>query len=138
MSETIGPRLEGRRILVVGAGTQRSDDPEAPTTAEAVRDWNLYANNALTNAPTVPGMPGIGQAPQAAVLHAGMVQGAVYDAVNAIDGGHQPYLAGLPPASPSASTAAAAATAAHDVLVGITAAGVTMLPQPVRTPRHAR
>jgi NAD(P)-dependent dehydrogenase (short-subunit alcohol dehydrogenase family) len=25
-----GPRLEGRRILVVGAGTQRSDDPEAP------------------------------------------------------------------------------------------------------------
>ena len=25
-----GPRLAGRRILVVGAGTQRSDDPEAP------------------------------------------------------------------------------------------------------------
>ena len=32
-----------------------------------------------------------------------MVQGAVYDAVNSIDGGHQPYLAGLPAASPSAS-----------------------------------
>jgi hypothetical protein len=105
---------------------------QAPSTAEAVRDWNLYANNALTNAPPAPGMPGIGQAPQAAVLHAGMVQGAVYDAVNAIDGGHQPYLADLPSASPSASKAAAAATAAHDVLVGIKAAGVTMLPQPVR------
>lgn len=25
-----GPRLSGRRILVVGAGTQRSDDPDAP------------------------------------------------------------------------------------------------------------
>src|SRR5207302_406678 len=25
-----GPRLTGRRVLVVGAGTQRSDDPEAP------------------------------------------------------------------------------------------------------------
>ncbi|MEY2450452.1 MAG: hypothetical protein QOD92_26 [Acidimicrobiaceae bacterium] len=25
-----GPRLEGKRVLVVGAGTQRSDDPEAP------------------------------------------------------------------------------------------------------------
>ncbi len=25
-----GPRLEGRRVLVVGAGTQRSDDPDPP------------------------------------------------------------------------------------------------------------
>jgi NAD(P)-dependent dehydrogenase (short-subunit alcohol dehydrogenase family) len=25
-----GPRLEGKRVLVVGAGTQRSDDPDAP------------------------------------------------------------------------------------------------------------
>jgi NAD(P)-dependent dehydrogenase (short-subunit alcohol dehydrogenase family) len=25
-----GPRLEGRRVLVVGAGTMRSDDPDAP------------------------------------------------------------------------------------------------------------
>ena len=48
-----------------------------------------------------------------------MVHGAVYDAVNAIDGGHQPYLDGLPPASPSASQEAAVATAAHHVLVGL-------------------
>ena len=27
---TPGPRVAGRRVLVVGAGTQRSDDPEAP------------------------------------------------------------------------------------------------------------
>ncbi len=47
-----------------------------------------------------------------------MVQGAVYDAVNAIDGGHLSYLAGLPPVSPSASPEAAVATAAHHVLVG--------------------
>src|SRR2546422_10989791 len=25
-----GPRLSGRHVLVVGAGTQRSDDPDAP------------------------------------------------------------------------------------------------------------
>ncbi|MGC1813137.1 MAG: hypothetical protein WA696_03230, partial [Solirubrobacterales bacterium] len=86
------------------------------TSAEAVRDWNLYAANALGNPATAPVMPGVGQAPQVSVLHVGMVQGAVYDAVNAIDGGHQPYLAGLPPASPSASKAAAAATAAYKVL----------------------
>ena len=46
-----------------------------------------------------------------------MVQGAVYDAVNAIDGGHRPYLQGIS-AAPGASQAAAAATAAHGVLVG--------------------
>jgi hypothetical protein len=105
---------------------------QSPTSA-TVRDWNLYASNALTNPSTAPDMPGIAQAPQAAALHVGMVQGAVYDAVNAIDGGHRPYLADLPPASPSASKAAAAATAGHDVLVGLKAAGgVTMLPQAVR------
>ena len=82
------------------------------TSAEAVRDWNLYAANALGNPPTAPVMPGIGQAPQVSVLHVAMVQGAVYDAVNAIDGGHQPYLA-APPAAPSDSKAAAAATAAY-------------------------
>jgi PAP2 superfamily len=105
----------------------------AQSTSATVRDWNLYASNALTNPSTAPDMPGIAQAPQAAALHVGMVQGAVYDAVNAIDGGHRPYLADLPPASPSASKAAAAATAGHDVLVGLKAAGgVTMLPQAVR------
>ena len=102
------------------------------TSAEAVRNWNLYAANALGNPPTAPVMPGVGQAPQVSVLHVGMVQGAVYDAVNAIDGGHQPYLAGLPPASPSASKAAAAATAAYKVLVGLQQAGAPMLPPTVR------
>ena len=36
-----------------------------------------------------------------------------------IDGSYQPYLAGLPAAPPWASTSAAVATAAHDVLVGV-------------------
>jgi hypothetical protein len=44
-----------------------------------------------------------------------MVQGAVYDAVNAIDRGHQPYLV-QPGANPTDSKAAAAATAAFRVL----------------------
>jgi hypothetical protein len=46
-----------------------------------------------------------------------MVQGAVYDAVNAIGGRYQPYLV-APPANPGASKEAAAATAAFCVLVG--------------------
>ena len=65
---------------------------QVSTSADTVRNWNLYATNALGNPPTAPVMPGIGQPPQVSVLHVGMVQGAVYDAVNAIDGGHKPYL----------------------------------------------
>jgi hypothetical protein len=48
-----------------------------------------------------------------------MVQGAVYDAVNMIDRSHKPYLTGLPAVSTPASNAAAVATAAHHVLVGV-------------------
>ena len=52
-----------------------------------------------------------------------MVQGAVYDAVNAIDRGHQPYLLDVDDvgAQPFASQDAAVATAAHHVLVAIVA-----------------
>jgi hypothetical protein len=58
-----------------------------------------------------------------------MVHGAIYDAVNAIDRTHQPYLYGTPgPAG--ASQAAAAATAAHHVLVGLVP--VTDPPHPVK------
>ncbi len=103
---------------------------QSPTSA-TVQDWNLYATNALGNPPTAPVMPGVGQAPHVSVLHVAMVQGAVYDAVNAIDGGHRPYLV-APAADPSDSKAAAAATAAHDVLFGLEVGGGPMLPQPVR------
>ena len=77
--------------------------------ADAVTDWNAIASTAIvTNA---------GQPPPVSVLHFAMVQGAVYDAVNAIDRGHQPYLA-QPNANPTDSKEAAAATAAFRVLVG--------------------
>ncbi len=57
-----------------------------------------------------------------------IVQGAVYDAVNAIDGGYQPYLGELD-ADETASTGAAAATAAHRVLVGLVT--VPAMPQAI-------
>jgi hypothetical protein len=49
-----------------------------------------------------------------AIMHA-----AIYDAVNAIDRKHKPYLVTLPEVSPNASQEAAAAAAAHEVLVGL-------------------
>ena len=78
--------------------------------ADAVTDWNAIASTAIvTNA---------GQPPPVSVLHFAMVQGAVYDAVNAIDRGYQPYLV-QPPSNPTDSKEAAAATAAFRVLVGL-------------------
>jgi hypothetical protein len=49
-----------------------------------------------------------------AIMHA-----AIYDAVNAIDGSHKPYSVHLTGISPSASQDAAAAQAAHDILVSL-------------------
>src|ERR1043166_3249440 len=77
--------------------------------ADAVTDWNLIASNAIVVT--------AGQPPQVSALSFAMVQGAVYDAVNAIDRGHQPYLI-QPSSQPTDSKEAAAATAAFRVLVG--------------------
>src|SRR6266446_450488 len=49
-----------------------------------------------------------------AIMHA-----AIYDAVNAIDQRHKPYLVTLPDVPPDASQEAAAAAAAHEVLVAL-------------------
>jgi hypothetical protein len=84
---------------------------------DAVRVWNERAVTTLVNGPTA-GTPGVQFAPPVAFIHLAIVQGAVYDAVNAIKGGHQPYLPGLKAAT-SASKGAAAATAAHHVLIGL-------------------
>ena len=62
----------------------------SPTVAraDAVTDWNLIASNSIVVTAAQP--------PPVSVLHFAMVHGAVYDAVNAIDRGHQPYLVSLP------------------------------------------
>ena len=78
--------------------------------ADAVTDWNNHATTAIvTNAR---------QLPQVSPLSYAMVQGAVYDAVNAIDRRHQPYLV-MPAANPWDSKDAAAAAAAFRLLVAL-------------------
>src|SRR5213594_427129 len=77
--------------------------------ADAVTDWNLIASNAIVVT--------AGQPPPVSALSFAMVQGAVYDAVNAIDHGHRPYLV-QPPSNPTDSKEAATAAAAFRVLVG--------------------
>lgn len=90
----------------------------AQTQDNVVLEWNLNASTAFTNPPTAP-TPGAGMPPQVGILHMAMVQGAVYDAVNSIEGGYSPYLSGIPSADKGASKAAAVATAAHHVIVGV-------------------
>src|SRR3954453_11178753 len=82
----------------------------AVARADTVTDWNGYASNAIVVT--------AGQPPPAAVLSFAMVQGAVYDAVNAIDRGHRAYLP-QPRAGRASSEDAAAATQGHDVLVAL-------------------
>jgi len=91
--------------------------PASAAENDAVRVWNERAVVTLTNGPAAPA-PGVQFAPPVAFIHMAIVQGAVYDAVNAIKGGHQPYIKGLKAAT-SASQGAAAATAAHHVLIGL-------------------
>ena len=121
-----GPRISRARrwlaawtalVLIAIAGLIPAASVAAAEPDNPVLDWNVNAVNAIGNAPTAA-IPGLGQPPPLAVIHLAMVQGAVYDAVNAIDGGFEPYLSGLP-ASPGASRAAAVATAAHDVLLAL-------------------
>ena len=88
--------------------------PVASARADAVTDWNQIAAAALQS-PGTATPPGAGQG-AVSTAHLAMVHGAVYDAVNAIDGGHEPYMSS-PPAEPWYSQDAAVAAAARYVLV---------------------
>src|ERR1700730_4474375 len=88
-----------------------SDRAESATAQDnPVVQWN----RALLTIVRTPGAqpPTVHPTRSFAVMHA-----AIYDAVNAIDGTHDPYLVRLKRISPRASQDAAAASAAHEVLM---------------------
>src|SRR5215216_5045036 len=115
------PRLAGVAGLVLIATLVVPAAPAlAAEPADMVLQWNAIALATIGSAPTAT-PPGLGQPPPLAMIQLAIVQGAVYDAVNAIDKKHEPLLGRLAAPS-SASKAAAAATAAHDALVGLTPA----------------
>jgi hypothetical protein len=114
--------LVGAIVLIPTASVAGAE----PTNMVLV--WNENAVNVIGQPAATPAL---GQGPPLAALHVAMVQGAVYDAVNAIDGGHQPYRPGLSAPS-TASQAAAVAQAAHDVLYGIVPAADTPANNAVR------
>ncbi|HEX8076692.1 MAG TPA: vanadium-dependent haloperoxidase [Chthoniobacterales bacterium] len=81
------------------------------THADTVLDWNAHASNAIVGV--------AGMRPERGVIRLAMVHIAIYDAVNAIEGyPFEPYAVSPNVALP-ASPDAAAAAAAHDVLVAL-------------------
>jgi hypothetical protein len=101
----------------------------APTAAPAaeVTNWNRIATNTLV---AFPGAAG-GASP-ALQINMAMAQGAVYDAVNAIDRRHRPYLL-RSRFHRNASKDAAVATAAYRVLSDTVATVPASIPFPNRT-----
>jgi len=84
----------------------------AGTSIDAVVKWN---KTLLTIVRTPGAQPATVHPTRSfAIMHA-----AIYDAVNAIDGTHEPYLIRVEDVSPHASQEAAVAAAAHAVLSGL-------------------
>jgi hypothetical protein len=102
-------------VYVSSASTlEQSGQPDkiAAPAVNPVVQWNRILL-AIVRTPTA----------QPATIHPtrsfAMMHAAIYDAVNAIDKSHRPYAVRLSHVSPSASQNAAAAAAAHDVLVAL-------------------
>jgi hypothetical protein len=115
-------------VVLVALGVVGASAAPVVTATNPVTDWNLTAVNTLT---TLPGPAG--GAPPASQISVGMVQGAVYDAVNAITPKHhRPYLLKRRFAA-TASKDAAVATAAYMVLSNI----VSTVPASISFPTRA-
>jgi hypothetical protein len=107
-------------VVSMSAASARSQ-----SAGNAVTDWNQIAVNTLVGLPAPAG----GAAPSSQIS-VGMVQGAVYDAVNAIEPKHyRPYLLQRRFAA-TASEEAAVATAAYTVLTNIVSTVPASIPFP--------
>src|SRR6476660_8662530 len=107
-------------VLIVGRGSygaplpreQRNSRNPAAQSGNVIVQWNKVLLMIVRTAGAQPAT--VHPTRSFAIMHA-----AIYDAVNAIDGKHEPYLVDLTAVSKSASRGAAAAAAAHEVLVNL-------------------
>jgi hypothetical protein len=110
----------GSASAAAASGSNRAAK-DARVDATPVVDWSTEARQAIV--PAGPG--GIfgsenygNKFPGEAAVYMGIVHAAIYDAAVAIEGGYQPYAIALT-APQGTSPAAAIATAAHHVLIGL-------------------
>jgi hypothetical protein len=102
-------------LVGIQSGTRPVAAAEPPSPGQPSEDVILQWNRVLTETLAISG-----QQP-ATIVGArsyAMMHGAMFDAVNSIDGSYAPYLVEMP-GTKHASIDAAAATAAHDVLVAL-------------------
>jgi len=97
-------------VVATAEGPQRLED--AAPSLNPVVEWNRTLLTIVRTPKAQP--PTVHPTRSFAIMHA-----AIYDAVNAIDREHSPYLVRLTGVLRGASQDAAAATAAHDVLVAL-------------------
>ena len=102
-------------VVALAATTALVTAAPAVAAVNEVLNWNKIAVETLVAFP-----PAAGGAPPASQINVGMTQGAVYDAVNAIEPRREPYLLGTRFAA-SASKEAAVATAAYRMVSWILA-----------------
>lgn len=109
------PSLKGFLILAILICTQTSvlalNNHQPAMQEEVVLQWNRVLMETILT-------PGQHPATIMPVRSYAIMHAAMFDAVNSIEGGHTPYLTDVP-GSQNASVQAAAAQAAHDVLVGL-------------------
>lgn len=103
--------MVGMTVLVTSLTLPASLPAAAAEASDQVLAWNRYAYHELF---VVKGQP-----PPVAFLNLAMMHAAMFDAVNAIDGGYEPYLGAPAGADPSDSKNAAAAEAAYRVLLAV-------------------
>jgi hypothetical protein len=103
--------MVGMTVLVTGLTLPASLPAAAAEASDQVLAWNRYAYHELFVVK--------GQSPPVAFLNLAMMHAAMFDAVNAIDGGYEPYLGAPAGVDPSDSKNAAAAEAAYRVLLAV-------------------
>jgi hypothetical protein len=89
----------------------------SPAFADVVTDWNAITLLFVQGGPGTPPNPPVGRAGPPALLDIALVQAAVHDAVQAIEGDYEPYAYRNKHAYGVGSPAAAVAAAARGVLV---------------------
>ena len=125
----MNPLTQFKKILIlpllIGLALVAVASP-AVAQANEVTHWNQIATDTLAAFP-----PAAGGAPNALQVNMGMTQGSVYDAINAIEPRHRPYLLATR-FNANASKEAAAATAAYSVLSNIVSTVPPSIPFPNR------
>jgi hypothetical protein len=102
----VGTAVVALAATAAAATTQATSGTAAAAQGNPVTDWNEIAQNAIV----------VGRPPGSSAVLEGILQAAIYDATVAIEGGYDQFVAS-PTVHRPASTAAAVAEAAHDVLV---------------------